>query len=237
MAARCATIEEFLRAAPEFLNAGEQSDGTLTVLVNPSPGDTLTLATRFGVPIVTESYVGVAGAPSAGEFEIGVDAAATAANIATALNGGALAAASAAGTVVSILTANGPIGSLTLTSSDEASMLWDESPMTPGTAQVQFALDCTCSQINIECWGVKADCGHIYLAAHFLAMQGWGSGQSGAVSSKSIDKLSISYAVSPPSDGDLGRTKWGSLYMQMRKSLFVPGIAARAILPRPPRIC
>jgi hypothetical protein len=227
MAIRCATLEEFLAGAPEFLNFGEQSDGTLTVASQPDPGDSLILATRFGVPTVVEVYDAVAATPGDGEFLIGADETATAANIATALNGGTLVAASSSGPVVSILSGTGPVGSLALASSNPAALTWDESPMTPGVDIVQTTLDCVCKQISLDCFAEKADCAHRYLTAHFLAMQGGGAGEGGAVSSKGIDKLSISYAVTPPSDGDLGGTKWGRMYTQLKRSIFILPIVGR----------
>jgi hypothetical protein len=218
---RCATIEELLVAAPEFLQAGEKSDGTLTVASQPAPGDTLTLATRFGVPIVTETYVADT------DFAIGANETETATNIATALSAGALLAATSTGPVVSVLSqATGPVGSLALTSSDVA-MVWNESPMTPGTAIVDLFLSCACQQINLDCWGDKADCAHIFLTAHFLAMGGYGSGEKGVVTSKKIDKLAISYAAGAPSDSDLGNTRWGRMYTQIRKTLLILPIAGR----------
>jgi len=221
---RCATLSEFLRQAPEFLSFGEQSDSTLTLLGQPTPGDVLTLSTRFGVPIVVETYV------AGTHFTIGGSVADTAANIAVALNGGALVAASSSGAVVSTLSSAGPLGSLALTSSNEAAMLWDEPTMSPGDGQVLFALECACAQINVECWGAKAMCAHIYLTAHTLMVQSGSTFAGGAIASKTMDKLSISYAVTAPSDGDLGATKWGRLYMQLKKTIPVFPIVGRGFL-------
>lgn len=221
MANRCATLAEFIANAPEFLNFGEASDGTLTIVTQPSPGDSITLQTRFGVPVVTETLVADT------DFDIGGTTTITATNIATALNLGALAAADSSANVVSILTGEGPIGSLALSSSVPSVLVWDETPMAPGAGIVQTMLDCTCQMINLECWGEKADCAHRYLTGHFLAMQGGGSGEGGAVSSRKIDKLSISFAVSPPSDADLGNTKWGRMYMALKSTLLLLPIVGR----------
>lgn len=221
MPQRCSTLAEFLAGAPEFLTFGEASDALLTVLVQPSPGDSITMQTRFGVPIVTESLIADT------NFDIGANEAATAANIASAINDGALAAASSSGATVAILTGNGPIGSLTLSSSNPAALSWSESPMTPGAHIVQEMLDCVCLQINLECHGEKAQCAHRYLTGHFLAMQGGGSGEGGAVASRTIDKLAISFATTTPSDGDLGSTKWGRMYMQLKRTILVLPIVGR----------
>lgn len=222
MPARCATLAEFLAGAPEFLTFGEQSDGTLTVASQPDPGDTISLATRFGVPLVTETYVADA------DFNIGATPTLTAVSIALALNGGTLVAAASSGAVVSTLSGTGPLCTLALASSNPAALVWDESPMTPGGNIVQTMLDCVCQQINFDCFGEKAECAHRFLTAHFLAMQGGGSGESGAVSSKKIDKLAISFAVTTPSDGDLGSTKWGRMYMQLKKSILIFPLVGRS---------
>jgi hypothetical protein len=80
MPQRCATLAELLIAAPEFLTTGGLSTGVLTFASNPAPGDVITLATQYGVPLATETYVADT------DFVIGVDAAATAGNFATALH-------------------------------------------------------------------------------------------------------------------------------------------------------
>jgi hypothetical protein len=208
---------------PGFLRFGEQSDGTLTVATQPAPGDVITLATRYGVPLVTETYV------AGTDFAIGGSTAVTATNIMGTINSGALAAASASGSVVSILTDSGPVGALALTSSVPAVLVWDESPMTPGEAQVQFFLDCACSMINLDCWGNKADCGHIYLTAHFLTVA---SGiADGTITSKKIDKLAISYAGAPPGEGELSETRWGRMYMALKRTLVVMPVVGRGSSP------
>ncbi len=221
MTQRCVTLAEFLLQAPEFLTFGSESDGTLTVASQPDAGDTITLATRYGVPIVTETYVADT------DFDIGGDETATATNIAAALDGGELAAASSDGAVVSILTATGPVGALALTS-DTVDLVWNETPMTPGEEQVMFALNCACSQINLGCWGVKADCAHVYLTAHFLELQGR-TGSGAANTSKTIDKLAIGFAIGVISS-ELVQTKWGRMYSQLRESVLVLPVIGRGLV-------
>jgi hypothetical protein len=51
---------------------------------------------------------------------------------------------------------------------------------------------------------------------------GFGGGESGAVTGKTIDKLSISYAAGGTSSVN-GGTKWGRMYDQIKRTLMVPG--------------
>ncbi len=218
MANSCATIGTFLAfTGGEFNTAGSLSAGTLTVAVQPSPGDTVTLATRYGVPIVTEVYVADT------DFDIGVDEAATATNLAAAISLGALAVATAAAGVISVTsTSTGPIGALSTTTSNATAFVWGGAVLVGGELLVQSQLTCACEMINLACWGDKADCGHMYLTAHMLATMGHGSGESGAVTGKSIDKLSISYAAGGTASAN-GGTKWGRMYDQIKSTLMAPG--------------
>lgn len=224
MAKRCATLDEFLAQVPEFRSFGPKSVGTIKVDTNPAPGDTLTISDPWVLPNVVETLeAGV-------DFAIGATPTDTASNIAAALALSALVDASSVGDTVTLVTkATGPVSVLDLTTSVPLVLIL--TAFSGGDVQVVFALDCACAQINLECWGIKADCGHIYLTAHFLTVQSGGSG--GAVSSKTIDKLSVSYAVAAPSgdDADLQSTSWGRLYAQMRRSLFIAPLPGRRFLP------
>jgi hypothetical protein len=225
MPQRCATLAELLIAAPEFLTTGGLSTGVLTFASNPAPGDVITLATQYGVPLATETYVADT------DFVIGVDAAATAGNFATALSAGALAIGTAAAGVVTVISqSTGPIGVLTTVSSD-ASMVWTDATLLGGDDIVNEVLSCTCSMINLECWGSKASCGSTYLAAHFLATMGFGTGEVGPISSKKIKDLSLTYAISASSDAEFGSTRWGRLYTMMRDTLLIGGLSTRGPAP------
>jgi len=86
------------------------------------------------------------------------------------------------------------------------------------------------TMINVGCWGSKASKGHAALAAHLASsLQSSGStGPAGPIASRAIGSISVSYAGQPPSDPELGRTKYGELYLILRKSLFILPLAARA---------
>lgn len=227
MAKACATMAEFLTIAPEFKTLGPQSSGSVTLVVQPTPGDVFTLTDSSGLIPVVESYeVGV-------EFALGADKEATAANLAAAISLGALATTGVSGAVVTVVSVStGPVSLLGMTTSNPTSFLLSGATLTGGDVQVLFALGCACSQINLGCWGDKADCGHVYLTAYFLS-ESSGTGGGGAVSSKKIDKISVTYATATPSGADalLQSNKWGALYVQMRRSLFVAPIPGRRFFP------
>jgi len=226
MPQRCATIDELLTQAPEFLTAGSRSAGVLTFASNPAPGDSVTLSTQYGVPIVSETYV------AGTDFPIGADAEETATNFATALATSALAIGTASAEVVSITSlSTGPISVLETTSS-AASMVWTDPTLVGGDEMVNNILECTCCLINLTVWGQKASCAHVYLAAHFLATAGFGSGEQGPVSAKSIDKLSLSFATVMPSDGEFATTKWGRLYSMIRSTLMTLGLSSNCAASR-----
>jgi len=101
-------------------------------------------------------------------------------------------------------------------------------------AQVELILECTCHMINLECWGKKALCGHLYLAAHFAATQ-LGE-EAGPLTGKTIGRISESFSSSFTNmSGDVWRTtKYGRMYWAQYRTLLKTPIAARRRLPRVP---
>jgi hypothetical protein len=167
------------------------------------------------------------------DFAIGATEADTASNLAAAIALGALATSAAVGAVVTIVSVStGPVSLLGMDTSNPAALVLSGATLTGGDAQVNFALGCACSQINLECWGDKADCGHVYLTAYFLS-SATGAGGGSAVSSKKIDKIAVTYATATPSGKDavMESNKWGALYLQMRRSLFVAPLPGRRFFP------
>ena len=103
-------------------------------------------------------------------------------------------------------------------------------------AQVELILECTCSMINLECWGEKASCGHLYLAAHFAATQ-LGE-EAGSLTAKTIGRISESFSssVSVQPGNMFQSSKYGRMYWMLYQTLLKAPIAARRNLPRvPPR--
>lgn len=228
MAASCVTALEFIQATgTEFLSFGVASTGTVTVASVGAPGDTISVG--------GQTLTAVAGARTSGadDFSLAsgtvtgvarsiVDAIDDASNSFTTL---VTAAIQIPGTAVVVLTtvSLGYYSTLPFTTSAAAvyELDPDDGNLTGGADLLTTVLDSTCQMLG-DCWGAKKSWGHVYLAAHFATVAQGNAG--GPVSSRSIDKISESYAVQPPSDPDLGSTKWGLLYLALRKTL--PNIGA-----------
>lgn len=227
MPKRCATPAEFLAVAPDFLSVGSKSVGSITLATQPLIGDFVVLSTQYGVPLVEELY------EAGTDFAIGATVEDTALNLAAAIDGRALASATSSGSLITIVSkATGPIGVLVMVTSDPLVFVLSGPTLVGGLSELEFALHCACSMINLECWGEKAECAHIYLTAHILAIvSGAGGGESGPIERKKIDKIEIQYAASSStSESDFGSTKWGRLYLAMRKTLFIAPLPGRRFL-------
>ena len=235
MARRCATLDEFLAVAPEFRTAGSTSSAQ--VVPNAStPGDLFLIRSASDNPAVLLTFEAVAASPVLGtEYLAGATSGETAASLAASINAaGQLATASAPSNIIYIESIETGVDGLhTLSDKPDGIFTFITGETLAGGDQlIRTTLECACAQINLECWGNKADCAHIYLTAHMLSLA---IGQeSGPVSSRTIDKISESYAIATASgsDADLSSTKWGRLYAQMRRSLFVAPLAGRRFLPR-----
>lgn len=226
MAQRCATLAEFVDLVPEFLTLGDASTATLVVAVQPAPGDTITLSDPYAFPPVVETLeAGV-------DYAIGATVEDTASNIATALAAGTLTTAQAQGSTVYVSSVKtGAAGGVVVSTSNSVALVWSGSALAGGDALVLFALDCSCSMINLECWGTKASCASIYLAAHVLTVAG--GGEQGPVNMKKIDKIQVSYSATGLAtgvDANFGSTRWGRLYLAMKKTIFIAPFAARSRL-------
>lgn len=224
MANRCATLEEILLEVPELQMFGPPSRGSFDVLGVVTPGTEVTITDPYSFPPVVETYV--AGV----DFPIGVTREDTAANLAAAMASSAVVTAGAVDSVVYVQSKKtGPFGLLGITSSDELEIEPSGPTLTGGDVQVEMFRECACSMINLECWGDKASCAHVYLTGHFfLVAQGQ---ETGPVTARTLDKLSESYASTANADTEFGTTKYGRLYLMLRKTLIVPPIVARARLP------
>lgn len=222
MAARCATLAELIALAPEFSSVGTQSTAELVVSVAAATG-TLTLLNDKGALPVQETFT--AGV----DWVNGLTPALTAEAIAAALtaNSTLVEATSIDATVYVASIATGYESTLAV-SSDDASMTWSTPTLEGGDAALNHALLCTCSMINIDCWGIKASCGHAYLAAHFLALE-TGIGTGGTVKRRRIDKLEIEFGTYVPSSS-IESTNWGQAYEQMKKTLFIVPLPGRGVL-------
>tara|TARA_R110000851_G_scaffold85884_1_gene186541 strand:- start:399 stop:1115 length:717 start_codon:yes stop_codon:yes gene_type:complete len=237
MVARCATLEEFLAVVPEFRTAGSTSGAQVNAGAF-AIGDRFSVRSASDFPAVGITFTGVAAAPVLGtEYLASGTSSELIASLVASINfRGELITASVPGDsnimwVQSIQTGVDGLHSI----SDKPSGAFtfpDGVTLQGGDALILQTLSCACSQINLACWGVKSDCAHIYLTAHMLSLA---IGQeSGPVSSRTIDKISESYAIAAAtgSDAGLSSTPWGRLYAQLRRSLFVAPIAGRRFLGR-----
>jgi len=228
MAASCVTPAAFLAATgTEFTDLGVASTGTVTVASVGSPAETITVG---GVALTA-----VAGARTPGSDDFSLSSG-TVLGVAQSIVDAVNDAANSFATLVTatLLTPGLPVLQLTSVSTGyhstlpfvtDAPAVYDLDPdggsLSGGEVMVTTILDSTCAMLG-PCWGTKKSWAHIYLAAHFATISEGGAG--GPVSSRSIDKISESYAIQPPSDPDLGSTKWGLLYLALRAT--VPNIGA-----------
>lgn len=97
--------------------------------------------------------------------------------------------------------------------------------------RIQLFLDDASLMINTAYWGDKADLGQSYLAAHYLVLgsktEAGSSAPTGAVASRSVDGVSISYANPTINDGSAAyymSTAYGQRYLAIRKTLGIPAI-------------
>jgi len=223
MAKACVTVDEFITLLPEFASFGAASIGQLTVTADPGAGATITVTEdRQDLPTQFVLTEGVEWTIASG------DAQATAQSIADAFVAQGALQASAVGGVVHVLTvATGWLSEYAV-ADDDANLAWAESRLTRGADQIEWMISCTCSMINLECWGDKASCGHAYLAAHFLTVEAGGEG--GIVSNRKIDTIQEGYGGIPAfdsSDAALASTKYGRMYLAMRATLLTPPFVAR----------
>jgi hypothetical protein len=186
--------------------------------------------------VISLTFTAVAAAPVLGtEYLAGATSTDTAESLAASINvAGQLATASTSGNIIYIDSIQTGVDGLHTIDDkpDGVFQFLTGNTLQGGDALILQTLSCACSQINLACWGVKSDCAHIYLAAHMLSLA---IGQeSGPVSSRTIDKISESYAIAAAtgSDAGLSSTPWGRLYAQLRRTLFVAPIAGRRFLGR-----
>jgi len=70
-----------------------------------------------------------------------------------------------------------------------------------------------------SCWGALSTLAQAWLTAHYLTVGS--GGETGMLSSQSIDSIAASYTVSSfdASDAGLASTKWGRMYLAARRGL------------------
>lgn len=224
----CLTLDAFLgQTGGEFISFGGASTGTITVASVGAPGDTITVG---GVVFTAVSGPRTSGAQdfSLDSAEIVGIAAELAAAMADPVNG-LVAIASAMvqtpGTPVVRLTsaAGGPYSEIPIATSAPAVYELSGDTLIGGRLLLTAILDEACRQVSSACWGDRRSTAHLYLTGHYAAELAGDTGTG--VTSRKIDKISESFGQQPPSAADLGRTRWGRLYLGMlRTALCIPAV-------------
>lgn len=239
MAASCATRAEFLAVAPEFETYGSTS--TIKITANAGTVGDRFILTSADFPNQVITWTAVAASPTLGSEYLAGTSIETAASLVDSIN--------AQGQFATATVTNGPIFALesiqtgvdglhTILQKPDGSFQFpngtEEDTLEGGAALIDQALACACSQINLECWGDKAQCAHIYLTAHMLTVAN--GGEAGPVNRRKIDKIEESFAAVGTATGldpSYATTKWGRLYLQLRKSLFIAPVPGRRFLVSP----
>lgn len=215
------TVQSFLSLAGEFAGAGSASTGGVSWLGAGAAGQTITIGAL--------EFVAVAGARSAGSLTwsaagtLSAQASSFVAMISDSEAADVLSAAKLTPTSVTITTlATGPASELALETSTPATYQLTGPTLTGGSELITFALNVATSMVNTSAWRSKAPAATIYLAAHMLAVQtSNGGGETGVIVGRGLDRLSTSNASTSfePSDAALASTRWGRMYLALRKTL------------------
>lgn len=232
----CVTVAQVLAIAPELATFGGPGSGTVTFNAATVAADTVTIGATVGTAAAgprvagsnTWSTDGTTAAQLASFVEMLND---TAAGFAASVSG--LATAPTVALVTS--KATGPGGDIAWSTSDPVDIGLDPATgLTGGADLIEFYIACACKMVNADCWGDKRECAVIWLAAHLMTVaNGASGGASGPVSSKTIDKISVSFATTTfdTSDAAYASTKYGQNYLAIRQTVLVVPVVGTG-LPR-----
>lgn len=217
----CLSVATFLALVPEFSSVGGPSIGTIEWLGTGTVGDTISIG---GVQMTA-----VAGARVAGSSTWSVDGSAVAeatsfvAAIADSDAADLVSAVKTTPSIVKVTTLGGGFDSeLAFTTSDAAVYDLSDTTLTGGSDLLDFQLTTTCLMVNASKWGSKAGAAQAYLAAHFMAIAtGAGGGETGATTSRSIDRISQANASTAfaTTDAAFASTRWGRMYLALKATV------------------
>ena len=115
--------------------------------------------------------------------------------------------------------------------------LFDEFKSVPGK-KIDIYLTNASRRIDQDAWGDCYEEATAYLAAHLLVSGGGAGGAGGAVAgpitSQSVGDLSRSYGqvnVGSAGDETYATTKYGQMYLELRRECIVPGLATCESIP------
>jgi hypothetical protein len=215
------TVEAFLALVPEFGSVGGPSIGTIEWLSTGTAGDTISIG---GVQMTA-----VAGARVAGSSTWSIDGAAVAeatsfvAAIADSEAADIVSAVKTTPVIVQITTlAKGYNSELAFSTSDAAVYELSGATLAGGSDLLDFQLSTTASMVNVSTWRGKAGAAQAYLCAHFMAIAtGAGGGETGATTSRAIDRISQSNAATAfeMSDAAFASTRWGRMYLALKSTV------------------
>ena len=218
----CLDVSAFLALVPEFSSVGSASTGTIEWLTTGTAGQTISIG---GVQLTA-----VSGARSAGSetWSVDGDAVAEATSFVAAIEDSDAAdivsAVKTTPTVVRLTTLTKGLDS-ELAFSTSAPLVYELSgdALEGGSDLLDFQLAVACSMISSR-WGSKAGYAHAYLTAHLMTVagsSGSGGGELGVTTSRSIDRISQANAATAfdTSDAALASTKWGRLFLALRKTV------------------
>jgi hypothetical protein len=97
----------------------------------------------------------------------------------------------------------------------------DEMALIIGGADLTLADSITRQLLDAGAWGIHLKEAHRYYAAHWVdVVLGSGGASGGAVTSRTVDKVSESYAtVAASVDAELGSTPYGRAFLALRRRL------------------
>lgn len=224
------TVSSFLSIAGEFASAGQASTGTVAWLGAGVAGQTIVIG-----PL---EFTAVAGARAAGSTTwsvVGTTSAQASSFVAAIADSEAadlLTAAKVTPTSVMLTTlSTGPASELSLETTAPATYEMSGPNLTGGSTLIEFTLNVAASMVNASAWRAKANAATIYLAAHMLAVEtGLGGGETGVITSRGMDRLSTANASTSFDTGDaaMASTRWGRMYLALRKTLLVTPAATSA---------
>jgi hypothetical protein len=219
----CLDVDAFLALCPEFASVGGASVGTIEWLTTGTAGQTISIG---GVQMTA-----VSGARTAGTSTWSVDG--DAVTEATSFVA-AIADSEAADYVTAEKTTPQIVRVTTLGKGLDSELVFaTSSPLVyelsgdtleGGSDLLDFQLAVACSMVNATRWGSKAGYAHAYLTAHLMTVSGSSGsngGELGVTTSRTIDRISQANAATSfdTSDAAFASTKWGRLYLALKKTV------------------
>lgn len=225
----CATVDQLIAFIPDLKTYGPPSSGTLTLDGETLVGETLTIG---GITLTA-----VAGVAGNNQWSVDGDEYAELNSLVSSINLYAGAVVTASVRTPGLLIINldsvstGAYSNLPM-STTSPNITLSGSTLTGGECDLEFFLATACSMISKQCFGTKTLAASMYLAAHLIEISN--GGDSGALTSRSIDKISEGFAyVSPDvNDAYYANTKWGRLYLALYKTIPKMPVVGGGLVPR-----